>query len=214
MKKQLSIISIGILFLIFTSCVTTGNPNANTFSSSGKSTIGNMVISVDDFEGTTTSTHKDIGIDFESGTFGLYLEPVFKYDENNISFLLCTKLMNFGEAYKFSKIIMIGDTGKMTINYYSKQNIESSYSGSVMLGNKNETTVYETLTQKEYLLISRFFEENPKIRLALYTQDNSAKEFKEYSTRAHKIFADAYSFYQENLSEKNDIGIATGLIIQ
>lgn len=212
MQKSI-IISFLLLPLLLTSCVTTANPNASVFSSSAKTTNGNMIISTDEFEGTNTSVHKDIGIDFESGLFGLYLEPLFKYDNSGVSFLLKTKLTNFGDAYKFSKIIMIGDTGKLTINYSSSQHVESKYSGSALLGNKSETTVTEVLSKDEYIKISKFFEDNPKIRLAVYTQDNSAKEFKEYSTRAHKIFSDAYSFYQENLSDKNDIDLASGMTI-
>jgi len=212
MKRIFILLVITSIF--FTSCVTTANPNANVFSSSAKTTNGNMIISVDEFEGTNTSVHKDIGIGFESGLVGLYLEPLFKYDNTNISFLLRTKVTGFGDAYKFSKIIIIGDNGKLTINYTAPQHIESKYSGSVLLGNESETTVTEILSKEEYIKISQFFEENPKIRLAVYTQDNYANEFKEYSSRAHKIFSDAYSFYQENLSDKADIGLASGITIR
>lgn len=58
MKK--TFILIFITSIILTSCLSTNTSN-NTFSTSAKTQINNMIISTDEFAGVQTAVHKDIG---------------------------------------------------------------------------------------------------------------------------------------------------------
>lgn len=205
MRKIIFIIFV-TLPLLLTSCITTSNPNANVFSSSAKSQVGNMVISTDEFTDTKTAVHKDIGIDFTKGTYGLYFEPYFIYDDENVNYFLRVQYDYFGTSVVgIDKIILLGDTGKIQINITATPEIESRRTSSSILGNDNKTRVSQKISRNDYIRLSQFFANNSKIRLGFYLTGNKAQELAEYTTRAHAIFADALAFHEENLTTKKEL---------
>ena len=202
--KKMKKIIFGICCVFFTfllcSCLTS-NTSVNAFSSSAKIKTGNIVVSTDEFVGSKTAVHKDIGIDFSSGLYSLYFEPYFFYSDNIVNIFLKVQFGYFGNSVNVpEKIILLGTNERVVINLTSSYDFESETTSSKILGNSNEVILSEKISKNDYISLSEFFAKNEKIRLGFYTSSNKAIELKEYSTRAHEIFADLYSFYKENLN--------------
>lgn len=213
MKK--TFILIFITSIILTSCLSTNTSN-NTFSTSAKTQINNMIISTDDFAGVQTAVHKDIYMDFTSSAYTLYFEPFFVYTEDNINFYLKIQCEYFGNNLVIpQRIILLSNTGKAIINITATPEIGENKLGSgSILGRRNIITSREKISQEDYLKLSQFFEANKEVRLALYTSNNKAQELKEYTPRAHTIFADCYSYYKNNLESKTDTETVDYIIFQ
>ena len=202
----------------FSSCLST-NTNNNSFSTTAKTKIGNMVVSTDEFTETQTAVHKDIGIDFTGGAFGggdVYLEPYFVYDNTSINFFLKIQFNYFGNnIITAEKLILLGNNGKVTINVTSTPEIsENKLASGSVLGKARIITASEKISKEDYIKLSEFFSENETIRMGFYTTSNKAQELKEYSKRAHTIFANAYLYYKENLSEKISVPSTNLLLFQ
>lgn len=200
---------------ILTSCLSTNTSN-NSFSTNEKQKSENMVISTDEFTGTKTITHKDIYMDFTASSDSLYFEPFFIHDANAVKFFLKIQFEYFGNDLIFpKKIILLGDTGKVSVNITASQEVGENKLGSgSILGRRNIITANQGISKEDYEKISKFFEENKKVRLAIYTSNNKAQEMKEYSTRAHTIFSDSYNYYKNHLLQLNNLESINYLIFE
>lgn len=206
MKKIMVILSIVMCsFLMFMGCLSTDNSNMSAFSTSEKVKSGNMIISTDEFQDIEKAFHKDVGIDFTGGFSDVYFEPYFIYDDEYVSFMLKLQYNSIGDSNTVcKKIVLLGDSGRVTLTIKANTALESE-PASALLGNFNKSIVSERISKEDYEKLTKFFASNQKIRMGFYSTDNKAEELKEYSTRAHTIFADAYSFYSVNLSTKTPV---------
>lgn len=212
MKFSTSIV-VSLAVFLFTSCFSTGS---STFSSAKQVSSGNMIISTDEFEGTTFIEHKDIGVLFTTkrGFYAVsfYVEPTFSVaGDCAICFLkIRTSAMGRNNFFKCSKLIFLGDSGKVTVNIKSAPKIELD---SDFMNDYTDTVYSEEISMADYERFSDFIFNNQKIRLGFYSDNNEAVELKEYGDRAHKIFNDAYSYYKVNLQSKTDAAVHANQLI-
>lgn len=214
MKKIGFVISFFLIFSIM-GCVTTST-SSSTFSSTAKEKAGEMIISTDEFEGTKTASHKGNALTFTGNlSTTLFFEPYFIYNDVAVSCFLRIKSLNWGrEANACKKIILLGDKEKVTINVSHSPEINIDQTNA-MLGNHYVTDVSEKISKEDYEKFSEFIANNNKIRMGYYTINDKVEELKEDGNKAHKIFGDAYEFYNQNLKSKTDnSGNAASLIWQ
>lgn len=185
-------------------CVTTST-SQSTFSSTSKEKTGEMIISTDEFEGTKTASHKGNALTFTGNlSTSLFFEPYFIYNDAAVSCFLEIKSANWGkEANACKKIILLGDNSKVTINVSNSPDINIDQTNA-MLGKHYITSVSERISKSDYEKLSEFIAKNSKIRLGYYTINDKAEELREDGNKAHKIFGDAYDFYNQNLKSKID----------
>lgn len=213
--KFSKIVMVTITAVLFTGCFSTGS---STFSSAKKVSSGNMIISTDEFEGTTFIEHKDIGVDFTEKSWlymsglGFYIEPVFSTAEDYVMCFLKirTTAMGRNNSFKCSKLIFLSDFGKVTVNIKSNPTIEAN---SDFMNDYTETIYLEKISMTDYERFTEFILNSQKIRLGFYSDNNEAVELKEYGDRAHDIFNNAYSYYKVNLQSKTDTAIHANQLI-
>lgn len=203
MKKIGFVISFFLIFSIM-GCVTTST-SSSTFSSTAKEKVGEMIISTDEFEGTKTVSHKGNALTFTGNlSTSLYFEPYFIYNDVAVSCFLRIKSLNWGrEANACKKIILLGDASKVTINVSNSPDVNIDLTNA-MLGKHYIASVSEKISKSDYEKLLEFIANNSKIRLGYYTINDKAEELREDGNKAHKIFGDAYDFYNQNLKSKVD----------
>lgn len=209
-------IMLGIFNILSLSACLSTNTSNDTFSTTPKTKIGNMVISTDEFAGTETAVHKDIYMDFTSGSNSLYFEPFFIYDNESVSCFLKIQYEYFGNStINAEKIILLGNKGKVTIKLTADSDVGKNALGSgSILGTRRIITANEKISKEDYVRLSDFFAFNETVKLGFYMTNNKVDQFKEYSTRAHIIFADAYSYYKNKLESKVGVPSTNFLVFQ
>lgn len=211
--KILTIIMAAITAVLFTGCLSTGS---STFSSTEQVRSGNMIISTDEFAGTTFIEHKNIGVIFETkkgiSTTAFYIEPTFSTAEDYAICFLKVRTSALGRniPFKCSKLIFLGDSEKVTVNIKSTPKIEMD---SDFMNDYTDTTYSEEISMADYERFTNFILNNQNIRLGFYTDDNKAVELKEYGDRAHRIFSDALSYYKANIQHKTDTAVHANQLI-
>lgn len=211
--KFSTIIITAITAVFFTSCLSTGS---STFSSTKQIHSENMIISTDEFAGTTYIEHKNIGVDFTTKkgvyTTGFYIEPTFSTSDDYAMCFLKIRTSELGRnnSCKCSKLIFLGESEKVTINIKSTPKIEMD---SDFMNDYTDTIYLEEISMSDYERFTNFILNNQNIRLGFYTNSNEAVELKEYGDRAHRIFLDAYSYYETNLKHKTDTAVHANQLI-
>lgn len=195
---------------LFASCITT----TNTFSSTEKQVLDNMIISVDEFTEKSTAEIKPNGCDFTVGLSYLDIEPVFIYDDECVSVLLRIRYDHYGsKAGIIEKVILLGENNKVQILFTEKANITVRDTDS-LLGNDYSVVKNQPISKEDYLNLTKFFSDNANIRLAIYLADNTVAELKPYSKRPQATFDTAFSFYQKTLQDKNALPIKNAILFK
>lgn len=195
------------LLILFASILIVSCASTSTFSSEAPKSSGNIVISTDEFAGTKTAEYKSRKLDavFAKGTNSMNFEPSFvsNTDNNSVTIWLKVKFTcytNISDSM-YEKIIFLSDKGRLTVKLSPNQQSPEILYRNQLFGTQCRTICNVQLSNEEYLKLNDFISNSSSIKCAAYTTSNKAIEMTEEGSSAHNIFAELYSYYNENLRD-------------